>query len=52
MQNFVRNQREKLEVKLAKPIARIKRLFDLRKRDNILSILGKIVIYAVLIVLS
>ena len=55
MQNFLKNQVKKLDPikeKLQKPLAKCKRLFDLRKRNNILSILGKVVLYAVLIVLS
>lgn len=54
MQNFVKNN-EKLNLikkKLEKPINKTKKLFDLRKRNNILSIFGKVVLYAVLIVLS
>jgi multiple sugar transport system permease protein len=33
-------------------LPKLKKLFDLRKKNNILSILGKIVLYAVMIVLS
>ena len=55
MQNFVKNQVNKLNLfkeKHSKQINKVKKLFDLRKRNNILSILGKVVMYAVLIVLS
>lgn len=48
MQKFLKNYAKNLE----KPLAKIKRLFDLRKKNNILNILGKVVIYAVLVVLS
>ena len=55
MQNFVKNQVNKLNLfkeKHSNKINKVKKLFDLRKRNNILSILGKVVMYAVLIVLS
>lgn len=48
MQNELKSQRKKLDLQFNK----IKKLFDLRKRNNILSIFGKIVLYVVLIVLS
>lgn len=41
-----------LRSKLDKFLPKFKRLFDLRKKNNILTVLGKIVLYAVMIVLS